>query len=939
MRIRCTLLFLLCMIFQQAFTQDERVVARNPEVIIGQLIRETAPLRDFRRPAGWVDVPVRDENGRIFPDERRPIPFEPTIFPGQQDAADPVLQVSYPSLQQNNALRSIGSNFNGMGYTFVNPPDPTICAGPNHIIQMINGNSGAYFKIFNKSGGQVVGQTFMDQLTGRGGLGDPIALYDQLADRFIMLEFANKSENGNSEGLIIAVSKTSDPAGAWSVYFYGYGNTFPDYPKLSVWNNAYYCTTNDFANAFSYSGSSVWAFDRAAMIAGNATASAQRFTMGNTSKFFSMCPVLLQGSALPPAGTGGLIAYMQDNAWTSSTTDLDSVGLYEFLPDFSSPSNTVIRYKASMATGGFISGICGATRGRCISQPGSTVALEALHQKVMNQPVYRNFGTHQGIVLTHVVDKGSNISGVRWYELKNTGSNWVINQQSTFTPDNTHRWMPSICYDQNGNIGLAYNVSSSLTGVYPGIRYTGRKACDPLNQMTYSEDLIVAGTASNSSSRYGDYNHLVADPNGLTFWVTGQWNGASTWSTRIASFTLDACTAATCGDPTGLNATPSTYSVSLAWSAVNTAVSYDVEYKLAGSSTWSSGGNTTGTSMNISNLSPSTLYDWRVRANCPEAIGNFVSGQFTTESAATICATPGGLGSTNITTNSATISWSAVTEAQNYDVDYKLASATDWFNAISGTTALSLNLGGLNAGSVYDWRVRANCSGNSSSYAQAQFTTNAPPVTCPGAYDVSTNNNISGAATIPLNTDVLGTISSRTDQDYYGFSTLGAGTVNISLTNLPANYQLALLSSGGSTLATSQQNGTSNESISMTLNAGNYFVRVYPKANASNASSCYVLKVAVGTGTQPDMITSVDPLRKQVSVFPNPSNNSITVQITGYEGSYRISLYDLNGKLVMDRMGAAANTQLNISRIPAGVYMMKVMQGGKEISSGKVLKY
>ena len=168
MRIRCTLLFLLCIIFQHAFAQDERVVARNPEVIIGKLIRETAPLRDFRRPAGWVDVPVRDENGRIFPDERRPIPFEPTIFPGQQDAADPSLQVSYPSLQQNNALRSMGSNFNGMGYTFVNPPDPTICAGPNHIIQMINGNSGAYFKIFNKSGGQVVGQTFMDQLTGRG---------------------------------------------------------------------------------------------------------------------------------------------------------------------------------------------------------------------------------------------------------------------------------------------------------------------------------------------------------------------------------------------------------------------------------------------------------------------------------------------------------------------------------------------------------------------------------------------------------------------------------------------------------------------------------------------------------------------------------------------------------------------------------------------------
>ena len=131
-----------------------------------------------------------------------------------------------------------------------------------------------------------------------------------------------------------------------------------------------------------------------------------------------------------------------------------------------------------------------------------------------------------------------------------------------------------------------------------------------------------------------------------------------------------------------MNVTPSTYSVSLGWSAVRTAVSYDVEYKSAGSATWSSGGNTTGTSINISNLSPSTLYDWRVRANCTEAIGNFVSGQFTTESPSTICATPEGLGSSNITTNSATISWNAVTDAQHYDVDYKLASASDWFNDI-----------------------------------------------------------------------------------------------------------------------------------------------------------------------------------------------------------------------------------------------------------------
>src|SRR5205823_2140781 len=104
-------------------------------------------------------------------------------------------------------------------------------------------------------------------------------------------------------------------------------------------------------------------------------------------------------------------------------------------------------------------------------------------------------------------------------------------QQSTYAPDNTHRWMPGICYDMNGNIALAYNVSSSATGVYAGARYTGRKECDALNAMTYSEDVIIAGGAANASNRYGDYNQLVCDPDGVTFWFTCEYNAASTWST------------------------------------------------------------------------------------------------------------------------------------------------------------------------------------------------------------------------------------------------------------------------------------------------------------------------------------------------------------------------------------------------------------------------
>ncbi len=703
------------------------VIAKNPEVITGKLIKVTKDLRNFTSADKAIpDVIVRDEDGIIGKDEEFEEGSDPVLYPTRTFAEDPALQKNYPSKQHKQSAidRAITGNFAGMPYQPLNPPDPTMCAGPNHIIQMINGASGALFKVYNKSGGQVVAQTYLDAITGKGGLGDPIALYDQLADRFILTEFANKPETG-TEGLIVAITKTSDPAGQWYVYFFSTGNTFPDYPKFSVWPDAYYATTNDFANAATYSGSSVYAFDRAKMIAGNATATMQKLILGSTSKFFSMCPVDLEGTSLPPSGTGGLIAYMADDAWTSTTSDVDSIGILEFKVDFVTPANSRVTTKASLATVAYKSDICTTTRGQCITQPGTSVKVEALHQKIMNQPIYRNFAGYEGIVMSHVVDKGSNISGVRWYELRKTTGNWGIYQQSTYAPDNTHRWMSTICYDANGNIGLAYNVASSATGVFPGARYTGRQECDPLNTMTYSENVIIAGTASNASTRYGDYNELVCDPDGVTFWFTCEYNAASTWGTRIASFTLDPCTPVTCGDPAGLSSSAITNtSATVSWVAVPNALSYDVDYKLTATSTWTNAATAiTTTSKNITGLTLGTTYDWRVRANCSGGSGNYVSAQFTTTSPVA-CNAPTGLSAAPSPTTGY-VSWTAVSGANSYDVDYKATSSSTWINiasAIPGTYSILSNLA---YSTSYDWRVRTNCTSGSSSYSTGQFSTAA----------------------------------------------------------------------------------------------------------------------------------------------------------------------------------------------------------------------
>ena len=86
--------------------------------------------------------------------------------------------------------------------------------------------------------------------------------------------------------------------------------------------------------------------------------------------------------------------------------------------------------------------------------------------------------------------------------------------------------------DQNGSIGLSYTVSDSA-GVYPGVRYTGRRTCDALNTMTLTETDVkngnaLAATPQGNGNRWGDYSEMSVDPtDGITFWATNMYTNSS----------------------------------------------------------------------------------------------------------------------------------------------------------------------------------------------------------------------------------------------------------------------------------------------------------------------------------------------------------------------------------------------------------------------------
>ena len=396
------------------------------------------------------------------------------------------------------------------------------------------------------------------------------------------------------------------------------------------------------------------------------------------------------------------------------------------------------------------------------------------------------------------------------------------------------------------------------------------------------------------------------------------------------NFTITA--GSSCGSPSGLASSGiTTTDATVSWTAVSGANNYDVDYKLASSGTWTNAATaTTATSVNLTGLASGSLYDWRVRANCTSGSSAYTQAQFTT-TAVVVCNAPAGLASSAVTASAATVSWGAASGAISYDVDYKTNAVSIWTNAATATTALSVNLSGLTASTLYDWRVRTNCAGGPTAYTQAQFTTTVVS-TCPGIYDVSTNGSRNGAATIPFNTDINGLINPTGDVDYYKFVITNGGTITVTLGTLPADYDLRLYKNN-SQVASSSNAGTTSETINYTATAGTYYARVVGFNGAFNASSCYTLKVQLGTASREDgLITNGN-----LSVFPNPVNDKVSIKIKDLQGNAFIRVFDMYGRLLMQQSSSQSLTQLDMSKLSSGIYMIKVMNNGKE-SSMKVVK-
>lgn len=447
-------------------------------------------------------------------------------------------------------------NVDGTGFTGANPSDTVGDVGNNFYIQMVN-DGGSRVLILDKADGSMVSNFILSSLaagsgTGCGaGTGDPIVNFDETVDngptndpgRWVLTEFT-----GNS--LCFYISQTDDPTtGNWFLYeFSSVSGGLPDYPKYAVWSDAYYVGSNE-----NQPSTRTYAFDRTNMVLGNTARPLVSFLAPGLPGFGfqHLMPVDWDGDLAPPNGSPGLFMRHRDDEIHdagSSNPNSDIIELWEFAVDFDTPGNSTLTGPINIQLAEFDSEFCNLIFSGCLAQPNSGTTLFALLQPIMWRAQYRNFGSHQAIVASLTTDAtGTDIAGVRWFELRNTGAGWSTFQEGTVTaPDDVSRWMSSAAMDESGNIVAGYNVVGDTTpAVFPGMRYSGRLAGDPLGTLPRGEVNIIDGSAPNGSIRYGDYTSLNVDPvDGCTFWYTAQYNVATQWSTRVASFRF-----ADCGEP------------------------------------------------------------------------------------------------------------------------------------------------------------------------------------------------------------------------------------------------------------------------------------------------------------------------------------------------------------------------------------------------------
>jgi hypothetical protein len=498
-----------------------------------------------------------------------------TTVKDQGFSGDGAIQTS--PLPTTPAISNTLANFEGLSnednfHIFggrVNPPDPVGDVGPNNYVEMVN----LVFGVYDKQGHLLLGPVDTGTLWSNFSVpdctepsGDPVVLYDQFVDRWLLTQFTTSGLDDPTKPFwnCVAISTTGDPTGSYYRYAFetAHFQYFPDYPKYGVWTDSYVLTTREFGPTVEY-GIGVYALEKNKMVNGDPTARSVSFFLdGNDPAILplvgdGLLPADVDGKQKPLTDTAIPIVGTQDDNATDYGGKFDALNIWDLLVKWRSSPTASLTLKAQLATAPFDSIFpCGPDARDCLPQPGIRNKAQYLdvlsyRQRPTWRLAYRNVKDYETLVTNQSVEARPGVAGVRWYEIRRVNGTYSLYQQGTYAPnDGVHRWMGSVAQDKQGNMAVGYSVVNGVD-VYPGIRYSGRLAGDPLGQLNLGEATVIngSGVQTTTNSRWGDYTSMNIDPvDDCTFWYLNEYYAVSgtsangrPWQTRIASFKLPGC--------------------------------------------------------------------------------------------------------------------------------------------------------------------------------------------------------------------------------------------------------------------------------------------------------------------------------------------------------------------------------------------------------------
>jgi Secretion system C-terminal sorting domain len=516
-----------------AFTQSNgqhNGAPENSEVIYPDNFSITRPLRELAAEENLKKRirEIKREHGKESKDRTKRTP-QTFLYTAEKDGPEYGNDQSiFQTRPGQNDTKAPIENFAGADISGFRPMDPSGAVGTTYYMQCVNATT---YRIYDKVTNTMV-------LSGTLGVlwtpdspndGDPIVMYDRFADRWFVAQFGI---SGNR--VYIGVSQTNDPTGAWYTWTYTSAN-FPDYLKFGIWQDGYYMTSNQ-------SPRRVYAFERTAMLAGSPTAKSvtNTYTALTGGGFFLAMPADADGNGgLPPGGTACPIFQYTDNAWGGGA--IDGIRIHTCTVNWTTPTMT-ISGGTNIATAAFDASYSPSWDD--IDQPSTTQFLDGIGGVLQYRVQYRQGTTYNTAVMAWPVRISASQRSFMWAELRQNAGVWSVFQQGTYVPDTKYRWMPSISMDDYGSIAVCYARCSNTAGDYMGLYYTGRLSTDPAGTFGFAEQLAIAGVGSQTGgvNRCGDYAQTTLDPDGYTFWHTGEYMGDATGSnaadTRIYSFQL-----------------------------------------------------------------------------------------------------------------------------------------------------------------------------------------------------------------------------------------------------------------------------------------------------------------------------------------------------------------------------------------------------------------